>query len=369
MPINAGGDTDMTVTMNKPQGDAGKKIGWLIWWTIHQGAYDEGRLKLAASDARVPAWMADRIRGRTEKSAWTVATQLGAAGSPSANLPGEDGGVRCRYLVRDIDFETPTRAIVREVINRSEERVSSETVALVRLWIGELIHEIIPDLPTDLLPELSQLIEGMRDRMALLKGKVGDAKARSLLLDYLARRYRICVRGSGGVYLIPRPSRPSLAVQIEGELIALRDWVSGEPLGSLFSIVELTDAGATTVDIFVQSAVEELRSDIQDIDDRLGGWAANAKMNAGSRGFSAREMMKRCAAVAEKMAALEDALGEEVGTTREMLDLVQRKAQRMQRGSAIVIGRAKAKREREREAKDGGQKTGTAKARAKKAKL
>jgi hypothetical protein len=358
----------MTVTMNRPRG-AGRKLGWLIWWTIHQGAYDEGKLKSAATDAGIPAWVADRIRGRTEKSAWTVATQLGASGSPSANQPGEDGGMRCRYLVRDIDFETPTRAIVREVINRSEERVSSETVALVRLWIGELTHEIIPDLPAGLLPELLRLIEGMRSRMTSLKGKVGDAKARSLLLDYLAHRYRVCVRGSGGVYLVPKPSKPSLATQIEGELVALRDWVSNEPLSSLFSIVELTDAGATTVDVFVQSAVEELRNNIQDIDGRLDEWAANERMNAGSRGFSAREMMKRCSAAAKKMAALESALGDEVGITREMLDLVQRKAQKMQHGSAIVIGRARAKREREREAGGNDKKSGTAKGRAKRVKL
>lgn len=354
----------MAVSIKTGKG-TGKKLGWLIWWTVHQGAYDEAGLKRAGQGAGIPSWMVDRIKGRSERSAWSVATQLGARGEPSASLPEEDGTMRAIYLARDVQFETPTRAVVREVTNQYEERVSSETVALVRLY-GKAITTELVDVPADLQPELEDLLGRMRKKMDRLLGKVGDAKARSLLLDYLERRYRICVRGSGGVYLVPRPSDPSSANAVEKELLALRDWVGGEPLNSLFSIVELTDAGATTVDVFVESAVEELKADINSVHARLQEWKSNDGMNAGSKMFSAGEMVKRCAIIGEKVTALEDALGEEVGVTRQMLETVAAKARRMQHGSAIIIGKAKAKREREQTQKG---KKGTAKQRAKAKKL
>lgn len=358
----------MAVSINSKPGPK-KKLGWLIWWTVHQANHPESDLKTAGAQASIPTWMVDRIKGRSPKSAWMAATQLGARGHPSTNLPGEGSKTRARYLSRDINMETPTRAIVREVTNEWDERVGSETVGLVRLWMDNLTDEVVA-APPDLEPELRRVLDQMALDMSLLQGKVGDSKVRSLLLDWLQKRHRICVRGSGGVYLVPRPKSKAKAAEIEAELLAVREWVSNPPIGSLFSIVELTASGATTVDVFVQSAVEEIRAELEGVEGRLETWAANDGMNAGSKMFSAGEMAKRCEAIAEKIAALKEALGEEVGVTEAMLDLVRAKAEGMHASSTIVVETAARERKREAEARGeaegNGKKAGTARQRAKK---
>lgn len=314
--------------------------GWLTWWTIHEAERKEADLTTAGKTAGIPDWMLQRLKGRNPRSAWTDATQLGAKGRPSASIPTDPEGSSARYLTRDVNDSV--RALVREVNDRRGEKVSAETVAQIFL-IGDQFRANVLD-SSAAKPEIERLLTKMSGDMAAALGNVDDGRIRAVILTWLEQHFRICVRGTGGVYFIPRPPDSRFAEEIEQELLSIRAWVNTDPVSSLFSIVEVQPGGATTLDVFTKSAIEEIQGELSEVVNNLDRWQRNERMNAGSMAYSTDQMVLRVDSISEKASYLISSLGEEVAVVSALLEQVRKRAKGMRDEAQNEVDSAKAAR-------------------------
>lgn len=316
--------------------------GWLTWWTIPEGELLAQDVHSSAIDASIPSWMSDRISGRTHRSAWLSATQLGAKGTPSQTTPLDPPESRSRYLSRSLNEES--RAIVRETIDPAGEVVTSKTLAVVYLLGTRFEWQTSDDYHYAYQPiqaEIGQLMADMESRFSSTVGKVDSGRIRALVLAWLQRNHRVCVRGTGGVYFVPMPPDDFWREQTEAELRSLHTWITSAPVQGLFSIVELHSTGATTMDTISTSAIEEIKAELTEVDGRLTEWSTNTKMNAGSRMFSSDKMIERLDQIEAKQEMLQAALGEEMGVISIMLEQVRRVAAAMRDDNALVVNAAR----------------------------
>lgn len=326
-------------TMSTPE--TRKMRGYLTWWTIAERNHNEYDLRFAAASAGVPDWMVKRINGRNDKSAWIAATQLGSRGRPSIKLTLDPEHSQARYLTCEIG--PSARALVREVTDLSGERVTADTVANIYFNGPVLSYQmthVVRAEPT-LESEVRGILEGMRSEMTDLVSKVDDSRIRSLIKAWLDKNYQVCVRGTGGVYFIPAPSDQRERERLEGELIAIRDWVNSPQMGSSFATAEIWDGKATTLDTYVKSAIEEVTAELNDIDGRLSNWSNNPKMNDGSKAFSSEKMVERLGTIEDKIRVLEESLGEQISVMHVMLKSVSSRAQSMQSTSSGIVASRK----------------------------
>lgn len=350
-----------------------KRLGWIMWWTIHQSTtYSLEDLRNSARRHALPDWIVDKVAGRQPESAWTVATQLGARGQQSATHTGDPNGSRSRYLTRDI--EEDVRAIVRETVDGHNVKVGSKQIAvLTRGQRGKIDVDWAHDATAQERTEVQRLLAGMEDKVSQLVGNMDDARIRQIVLEWLNRNYRICLRGTGGVYFIPRPGADAQAQTLESEIAGMRGWITDSPVCGTFSYAQITDSAGTTVEDFVTAAIDDITEAVTEVNSKLDEYTSNSNMNAGSLMFSAAEMAKRLDGVRAKMNALQEALGEKVGVLDEMLRLVEKRAGTLVRESTQAVERDRLSRQASKKAQapmvDGqaqqpAGKAGTAKARA-----
>lgn len=336
--------------MNATQRDAinGQREvrGWLVFWSIVEAERQVADLKAAAASAGLGQVTIDRITGRSSKSAWLNATQLGARGVNSRTFDFDAKGSTARYLVRDLKSES--RALIREVINGEGERVDSYQVAtfyhlnsgiefaLNQVAIEQAAQGVAADA-VKLETEVRKVLSEMRATMSRMLGMVDDNKIRQILQTWLEDNHRICVRGTGGVYFVPRPSDANHAQAIEDEMIGLRSWVNGDAIKSTFSIVEIATGGATTVGDFTRSAIEEVAAEVAEINSKISGWETNPNMNDGSKMFSAQTMVDRADRILEKVQYLVDSLGEEMFVVAKLAEDAKKRALSMHQTSAVSV--------------------------------
>lgn len=318
--------------------------GWLVWWSILGNERNVDDLKRSAIDAGLDMKTIDRITGRSSKTAWQNATQLGARGKPSRAFAFDPQSSTARYLVRDLKPES--RALIREVINGEGEKVDSYQVATIYHLNSGIefaldtfaIANKAGEHAAKLEAEIKRTIGEMKAVMDVMVGSVDDSKIRNILLDWLRSVHRVCVRGTGGVYYIPRPSAAvGLPSAIEAELIAWRSFINGDPVNSTFSIVEITNQGATTIGDFAKSAIEEMREEIEEIEANLAKWAANGNMNDGSKMYSSQTMIEKAQQLIEKGNYLADSLGEELFVMVKLAEVAEKKARAMNQASTSVV--------------------------------
>lgn len=339
-------DGNGTLSQGMTQG-TGRKLGFLTWWTLHQESYKVQDVIDAAKAAGIPKWMIDRITPRSDKSAWQAATQLGVNGVQAAKIGGEGKDQKPRYVVRDVAKDC--RALVREVLDADSKVAESYTVAQV--YFGQsagtipLFYSLTHEGYQKAVPaDVEDQVHGMIKRLKAEMGLIDVGRVRTLVLDWLVDNHRITVRGTGGVYLVPVPKTQGKQRRtdprtkaIESELIAIRNWVSAKPLEGLFSIVEVSDKGATTVDVFVKAALDELKDELQTVDDNLEKYAKNPAMNDGSKMNAASDMLGRLAKLGERAEFLTEALGDEIAVINTMMDLVRKRALTMQTASLSAV--------------------------------
>lgn len=336
-------------------------IGWLTFWTLPEGHVDSAAIIAAGQDANVPSWMLERIRGRTPRSAWQNATQLGAKGVVSANQDNEPSSVKARYLTREP--EEGIRLIIREVQDADEVRVSVTNVAITLLSGDRMTWELTDEAETTLSDqakrEAERLMEEMEGKMDRAANRVAGSKIRQLILSWLNRVYRVCVRGTGGVYFVPRPTDEIEAGMVEEELIAIRNWIASEAVTGLFTTVELFNTASTDISGFADAAIEEVKAEIEDVAQRLKDWQAKDTMNAGSLAYSAGTQVDRLEELSTKVDLLKSVLGDELEIASLMIEEARKQARNVVADANVGIQEAKAQRE--------AKKTGTAKDRASRA--
>ena len=316
--------------------NAEQPFGFLTWWTVNQGNRDIDDLREQADAAKVPSWIIDSLSGAKPETAWLRATQLGSKGIASSS----NGNQMARYLVRDAGDRI--RILVREIIDENNVSVSIDQMGVLTMKGDGIDFE--PSTQNSVYAtyakEVSAVLTHMRDDLYDRIGKIDDNRIRSLILRWLSRRFRVCVRGTGGVYFIPVPRNPDDAADLMQEIQSLRLWMSSSKLGT-FSIVSLQPGGATTIEDFQESAVEDLKSEIEEVNANIARYAQQPNMNAGSQMFSANTQVERLDQIKEKMETLMDALGAKVGTVQGMLEIARQRAKEMVDTSSKQVSSAR----------------------------
>ena len=343
----------MNMAVGVGSGAAGnEQIGLLTWWTLAQGEYDLTDVRNSAVRAGVPATIQNRLNGRTRTSAWVAATQLGSSGHPVPSDPGHEDE-EWRLVTRDYPDSDPaskSRLLVLEQIRREADTVremaGAQAVARLQLEGGRYTtHSIDWWVEGALREEVERLIEQMHTRMLRIEGCIDDGRIRATVLAWLEQQHRICVRGTGGVYFIPTPT--GRVQGLEQDVLAIRQWLA--TISSSFSVVALNRAGAHSIEDFVADAVEEIKTELLDIQERLNKWQENDKMNAGSRAFSAGSQVERMGALKVKIDVLKETLGEEIGVVDAMFGLLSKRTKQMRAANERVVVNAKAKRQTAKE--------------------
>ena len=295
-------------------------LGHLVWWSLPQASdLDVQTVRDAATTAGIPDWMQQRIRGTTIRAAFTGATSLGSEGVPASwNNRTDSPGSRARFITRRAGGDV---ILAREMLDTDGRRLELQQVAVVYLTERNELERSVRGLDGRILDplftEVNAVVDDMENRMAALLGRLDTTLVRGLVQDWLYRRNRVCLRGTGGVYFIPGDQSI--------ELLTLRDWIMSYPVEGNFSIAEQWSGGANSVDDLSASAVIELEAEIGDINTRLDEYAANVKMNDGGRAYSAGTQAKRARELLSRLDAIENALGS-LGVVRHMITGVIRRA-------------------------------------------
>lgn len=270
-------------------------FGWLTWWTIYQGIYNVNNLTQTGTTVNLTPTILKNVVGAEEKSAWLKATQLGAVGR---DVKTADPDKRAKFYTRDLGGET--RAITYEIVDREDKKVFSQQAATLGRDGTEILADVEPWVAQDqfVLNPLIETIESMQSELLNRIGNVDDVKIRSLVLQWLKNKHRVCVRGHGGVYYIPGNDQ-----QTQDEILAVREWIDQSGLGS-FSVVSLRNDGATSLSDFQNSAVDEVLQEIREVSDTLEKYADDPNLR------SANTQIKRVAELEEKIKTLNENLGD-----------------------------------------------------------
>lgn len=333
----AAGGIDFSAATTK---QGGQKMGWLSFWTIPNGVGNEQELKNSARLANIPQWMIDRIHGRSAKSAWIWATQLGAKGRPSDRQIHESETSKARYLTRDI--ESGIRLIIREITLPDDTLVRVDNVAAVVLNEGgnTMRWDVLSDynqLSPETQREASAIMDDISSQFSRAIGSVAKNHVRQLLLDWLNRNNRVCVRGTGGVYFIPAKPVGEASDKLERDLTAISNWVNGGVVSGVFNAVEMFNTPSTTTGNIAASASNEIMLELEKLASKLGAWEDNAAMNAGSVSYSTGVVLDNLRDIEKRMEQLQSVLDSDMGTTRIMLDVVLKKATGMRKRAKSKI--------------------------------
>lgn len=298
---------------------SGNSFGFLCWWTISQGQYKVSDLIEHAKESGIDTSVISALRGADLETAFAKATNLGVKGYPS--IP-DHPSQTARYLTRDVGDHQ--RAIVREVIDQDKKKVSTLQVAILSRF-GPTINTTDRSLTLTLDHEVDKLVDSMQEDMDRRVGFIDDTRLRSLLLNWLTSVHRVAMRGTGGVYFIPGTNR-------QAEVLAMRKFINNSGVGK-FSVVRLYSDDATTLDDFRQSAIEEVKNEMAEVNDKLNQYESSAGMNEGSRMYSSSTQVERMRELGKKVQALQDSLGETIGLVDAQYQVILRRAIKMQQDS------------------------------------
>lgn len=308
---------------------AGQQIsfGFLLWWTIAQAIYE--REPLINSAVNLPDEIKNALTGAKEKNAWERATSLKIGSLPAI----EDREKSVHYTTRNVEDQN-TRILVREVIDNSQITLETAQVAQL-IFNGNFHYTYEPDYYT-YQEEVDHILRRLKADYDNRVGKVDDNKVRTALLSWLDKRYRVTVRGSGGVYYLPTtPQSPSWP-QISTEIIRVRDWLSQNSIGTLTAI-ELIESKQTTKPDFLETALNEVQEAMDLVEVKLREYTEKTGMNDGSRMEAAKSQNSKIEEITKKIDALEDALGDKLGPIKARAMLIGRRARNMHKAAQTAV--------------------------------
>lgn len=305
---------------------------------VQQSAYDQD----------IPALVQGRIKGKSIKNAWRLSTSLPSKGVHSKNIEGVDGDdTKSNYYCRTANDNC--RLIVRETLNSELEVVDIDTVASLYYISGVLEYSLQNSAiyNSSINAEVTSIITDMRQKFDDSVGKVDDAKIRELVIDWLYSVHRVCVRGTGGVYFIPRPADEQMSQKVEQEIISMTRWISSAPISGMFSVIEVSASGATNIDALAESALDEIKVELESMGADMQKWVGNPKMNAGSRKYSAETVIGRIHQLQEKYHTLKSSLGDKLDVAESMIDIVRNRAMGLREESEFSILESRKKKDAE----------------------
>lgn len=333
--------------LEKQNGSNHLPFAFLIWWTIHQNRYDVAELNEKAEDVNLPACIQKRLTGDKEKSAWLKSTQIGAYGLESNST---HSGLKVLYQTKDIK-RGEWRAILAEFIDQHDKKVKVEQVALLG-WENNYITADVSEVDGIDFDEVVELITDMQENMDDRVGKIDDAKIRNAILNWLELKHRVCVRGTGGVYLLP--VHPRNMEQVKEEALAVRNWITETNAGT-FSIVELTSGGATTIEDFRRTAIEEIENELNTIHETINTY--NPDISEGKLAYSVGTQVKKLQRLGEKIKAVNSSLGDVIDRVDAQYQVILSEAKQLHQDAVISSQTQSLKTKQEKRKEDAREKS------------
>lgn len=303
-------------------------FGHLIWWSINTGLYDPVLLLDKAQTCKIPPTVVDALTTTKDKNAWDRATALRERNHRIELKPGE----YAFYTVRDID--TSNRLLIREVLDENNAQLSIKQLGLLSF---SNTFRFDPEAPFfEHEEEARSVIDRMQADFTARIGKIDDNKVRNALLDWLDERHRVVVRRAGGVYYIPNSNNDKVRDEITKEIQSVDCWLKETGLGTFWA-VEMYEGQTTVREDYVQLAIDEIDSQLKDVEGRLKSYAESKGMNDGSRMEASRSQVALLETVFKKVAALEESLGDKIGIVSVKAQLIMRKASSMHSRSLSAV--------------------------------
>jgi hypothetical protein len=306
--------------------------GYILWWSIHNGVYDLTTLQASAAAKDVPSVIFSGLIAETGISAWNKATAIDKRGIASLD---PDRDCTARYVIKEVT--EGTRLLVRERVSKTQRVLSIAQVAVLSFDGG---FKYDPDVfYMDHKDEVDSIVTSMATDYGNRIGQIDDARIRHVLLNWTNERHAIAARKSGGIYYLPH--RDKLA----DEIMNIATFFTINNIGTLASI-EIFQAPGTTLDALVESASEELTSEVDNLTAKLDRLIENYKddlsaltkggltpsqlaMKTGSYGYTVTAYQTAIVELQEKLQAVEGSLGRTLGQLGTRLSMMIGKADKV----------------------------------------
>lgn len=336
-----------------------RPVGFLTWWTIHQGIYNVGDLRSFAQE--FPQSIRDIVQGADPKAAWAKATSITGSGIESYTGYHDR---KARYLTRNLQGEE--RILIRETIDQNQKVVGVENIAVLKRDDVYIDAEVYQNSNRVVIDEVIKIITQMQTDMDSRIGNIDDTRIRQAILQWLNNSYRVSVRGSGGVYFVPTGTTRSPAEVVRKEILSVREWIGKNNIGS-FSVIQLADDGTTSVSDFRQMAKEEILQELQDIADAVKELEKNEESTPGHALRSVNVLVEKQLHLAAKIKTLEESLTQVVGTVSGAYSVLNKKLVTLQNQRQNAVDTLAMSKPKSQPNQNG--KSGTAKQRERKIKL
>lgn len=322
-----------------------EKFGYLVWYSIPDVSAPYGALMDLAQATGYPA---DCVPGRPKaRNSWEKATNTGERGvdvTPPQHISDQverDYGVKpqVRLKTRRIDSSAPrlVRHLVREAVisaaDRPKKQLDMGTVAVMEFntATGTARSTALHDNAGYSNGDVTRVLSDMDAKMAAQMNKADGGEIRYGIRELLAQQYRVCLRGTGGVYFVP--------ATVDGAEQALRaarafvkgldQWKTGD-LEPNFQVVTLAGENAEEIrDDVVRSVVSEFRGRLQKMGENL-----KPVLEGRAKGkLAARNAFQNWLEIQAGLKAYRETLEDDLGQLDTMLKLAQAavmKANRME---------------------------------------
>lgn len=174
-------------------------------------------------------------------------------------------------------------------------------------------------------------VQAVRDKYNTLHGKINDVQIRqNLLLPWLKELNRICVRASGGVYVVPLRRETSHERTLErqaivNEIEAMQKWLDTAGVGEM-TLAAMYDGKLSPMPQHRQAAILELTDELKIVAESLPKYEG---VQASTRKSSALAMLKRLDDVQAQIARLNETFTEDVTIKGVQVDSLRAAAKRL----------------------------------------
>lgn len=324
------------------------KFGYLVWYSIPDVSAPYDALLALAQATGYPA---DCVPSKPKaRHCWEKATATGERGidvTPPQHISDQverDYGVKpqVRLKTRRIDSSAPRliRHFVREAVisaaDRPEKQLDMGTVAVMEFntETGTARSTVLHDDAGYANGDVARVLSDMDAKMAAQMDRADGGEIRYGIRELLSQQYRVCLRGTGGVYFVP-----AAVGGAEQALRAARAFVGGldqYKTGDLepnFQVVTLAGENAEEIrDDVVRSVVSEFRGRLQKMGENLKPvLEGRAKGKLAAR--VARNAFQNWLEIQAGLKAYRETLEDDLGQLDTMLKLAQAavmKANRME---------------------------------------
>lgn len=313
--------------------NAPKKTGFIIWFTVPEVDITFTDLEnLAQASGLHVDFVPDPPEPR---HAWEKATNLGARGRKAQAPPD-----MVRQCLRDygveptVKFKTVTvngsaphmvRHIVREAViseaGRPEKQLSMDTVAVLTFdtGTGRADFQEIRDPEGWVNGSVYNLLQELTAETARLMDHPDGARIRYGVREALDTHYKVCLRGTGGVYYVPNLGNLPDLQALRNYINALDSYIAPEAVNrascSLVTLID-DDNGRQILDQAEKALIEELRAELADIYRK-----AHSIIGGKSKGKVREQVQNQAVEALDRITQTLGVFRENLGRDLEALDL------------------------------------------------